>query len=423
MVAVLAAGTVTMTGGVAEAKPHPAAAWDFNGDGFKDLVVGIPTYRFPDADHPAVGAIGVGYGSSAGPGELRIYTGPGSVNTGGLWQGYGRVLTSGDFDGDGYADLAVGGVDDAKGRGSVYLHWGGPSGLARSAVRLWGPRRVDWSKFGFAIAAGDFDHDGYSDLFASEVYGGHAWVYRGGREFRKKHKPAALPVWDKKAYIRSAAAGDFDGDGRDDLVLSWFRRKDLSTKTPDRLSVYAGTKKGLKAHATTKVPPSAGLLAVGDLTGDRRADIALAATTGRVLVWRGTKKGFARAAKPWSAAGSAQAVAITGGRLALGSQRVGEIISYALTASGKLSARAVYHPLGINPGQGYGTSIAFRDFNDDGLPDVAAGIPYLSYDYSPDGQVALNRAVDLTFGAGRLSQRQYQLTPIHGASLSQLALN
>ena len=36
MVAVLAAGTVTMTGGAAEAKPHPAAAWDFNGDGFKD---------------------------------------------------------------------------------------------------------------------------------------------------------------------------------------------------------------------------------------------------------------------------------------------------------------------------------------------------------------------------------------------------
>ena len=89
---------------------------------------------------------------------------------------YGWSLTAGDFDGDGYDDLAV---------GSPYEDWG--SVLNAGAVEVlygssYGPRRRGgddvWYQsetglgegseafdvFGIALAAGDFDDDAYVDL-------------------------------------------------------------------------------------------------------------------------------------------------------------------------------------------------------------------------------------------------------------------
>ncbi|GAA3219621.1 hypothetical protein GCM10010468_43780 [Actinocorallia longicatena] len=423
----LAAGTVTATGGAAEAKPRPAVAWDFDGDGIRDLVAGIPTFRFPDDTNSAGrGAIAVLKGGRGGLSSPRIITGPASVNTGGLWQGFGRVLASGDFDADGRADLAVGGIDDKAGRGSVYLFRGTATGLGAQPVVLHGPRKAAWSKFGFAIAAGDFDHDGYADLYSAEVFGGRSWVYRGGRGFWKSRKRSALPRGDAKAYVNSAAAGDFNGDGRDDLVLNWYRRKDMQTRSPGRISVLPGSSKGLRRPVTVATKQATGLLAVGDLSGDRRAEIALATENNtRIVIWRGTRKGFAKAARPVARSvrpGTAGALSIGGGLLAVGRPDAERIDVLALTGT-TLTLRGTHHPLGIVPGHGYGTSVVLRDFTGDRGPEVAGGIPLHGYAYSPGGQVvAVHRALDISPVSGALPQQQFPLPDLTGGSLSQIVL-
>lgn len=87
---------------------------------------------------------------------------------------FGQSLESGDFDGDGYADLVVPdpGVSDKRhGRGDVTVLYGSPTSLSLGRRQTWSldspgirGRTKDGDGFGYAVTAGDFDGNGRDDL-------------------------------------------------------------------------------------------------------------------------------------------------------------------------------------------------------------------------------------------------------------------
>jgi hypothetical protein len=132
---------------------------DFNGDGFDDLAVGVPSedVLIAGVDIPNGGAVQVLYGSGDGltsDGD-QLWTQNGLLTDGVYSQDlgdhpeandrFGSVLAAGDFNGDGYADLAVGvpaesitvaGLDRA-GAGAVHVLYGSGDGLTSEGNQVW----------------------------------------------------------------------------------------------------------------------------------------------------------------------------------------------------------------------------------------------------------------------------------------------
>ena len=88
---------------------------------------------------------------------------------------FGNALASGDFDGDGYGDLAIGAAEENFGAGTnagiVMVVPGSPAGLVRAAAQLISQdfpgveEDTDTDdEFGRALAVGDVDGDGLDDL-------------------------------------------------------------------------------------------------------------------------------------------------------------------------------------------------------------------------------------------------------------------
>lgn len=148
-----------------------AALADFDGDGFEDAVVGVLGGHVAGAsDRP--GEVALFMGAHEGFSFERYIRKP--FGNGGLPGGFGAALAIGDFDGDGAPDLAVGSPghpvgDDVPGSTFVYFNrlaadfpfpFTPPFGL-----RLNDPSVHFDDENGWSLAAGDFDGDGDDELF------------------------------------------------------------------------------------------------------------------------------------------------------------------------------------------------------------------------------------------------------------------
>ena len=223
------------------------ASADFNADGFADLALSAAEEDLNGlAD---AGVVHVLYGGASGlqaAGSQLWRQGsnglPSEPNT---FELFGHALAAGDFDGDGYADLAIGVPRQdfsvfLRGIGVVHVLFGGPAGLSAARTQLVletnAPNLVDQGdQFGFALATGDFNGDGRADLAVGNVYDQTAGGTRAGsvEVFYGAAGGLATPPqqWDQDTpgipeqgevgdkFGAVLASGDFNGDGRDELAI------------------------------------------------------------------------------------------------------------------------------------------------------------------------------------------------------------
>ncbi len=193
------------------------ACGDLNGDGYADIAMG------EDCADDALGICTVWLGGNP------MDTIPDHIIHGGTWwleAHLGRALTAGDLNGDGYDDLAVGAYFTAErpghdGTGRVYLYHGGPGFDTIPDLTLLGGHDGEYEGFGMGVSAsGDFDHDGFHDLYVGAWdFGfdgrGRIYTYYGGNPMDTSYDmamsgegPNQSLGWTKPGFL--ASQGDFD---------------------------------------------------------------------------------------------------------------------------------------------------------------------------------------------------------------------
>ena len=222
------------------------AAADFNGDGHDELVIGAPNHSTPaPITNPTRG--GTIYVLTPFNGNQTEWNQTSaSGNTEGAEEGdrFGASLAVGDFNGDGYPDLAIGapGEDTVTNNnvGAVSVMYNDGSGLSATVSQFWlqddiGLDSEAGDKFGRSLASGDFDNNGFDDLAIGAPYEDLTLVSGNYTNVGLVQLVSGSALGLTTYYIPiddigdnpddnqyrgvAIAAGDFDSDGSDELAI------------------------------------------------------------------------------------------------------------------------------------------------------------------------------------------------------------
>jgi hypothetical protein len=360
------------------------ARGDFNNDDIGDLAVGIP---FEDTGNAQdAGAVHIIYGSTgglsatAGPGDQFLHQdSTGIQDTAEAGDRFGAALAAGDFDGNGFSDLAVGVPGENGNAGRLHLLYGTDGGLVGAdslgfveVIQRFPATPGD--EFGAALAWGNFDGDLFGDLAVGvpgrNQQAGEVFVSYGGPD--GLGSPLNSQSWSQDSadilgaleagdrFGAALTAGDFGGDGSSDLAVG-APGEDLAADDAGAVNViYGSFAFGLRAldnqfwsqDSTGIIDSSeahdqfgAALAAVGfngsDLAvGVPGEDVGTAVDAGAVtVIYRG----------------SGSTLSATGNQF--WSQNSKDIQNAAET------------------GDQFGAALAAGDFDGDGLRDLAIGVP------------------------------------------------
>jgi hypothetical protein len=177
---------------------------------------------------------------------------------------YNQYMVSGDFNGDGKPDLAIltGGYYSSNKAASVLLLLNQGNGTFTTAQA---PITLATGDFQ-GIAVGDFNGDGKADLVLSDTAGETVIILLGNGDGTFTKKPA-MPVGTLPSYI---AVGDFNRDGKQDLaVINYSMRQVI---------ILLGNGDGTFSTGATLQLPGTGeewMMAVADMNGDSIQDLVI----------------------------------------------------------------------------------------------------------------------------------------------------
>lgn len=262
---------------------------------------------------------------------------------------FGHALSHGDYNGDGYMDLAVGIPDYdlyflnvlvAENTGAVLVYWGGPQGVKANNTQLLYQVNTDEPEdddlFGWALSSGDFNNDGLDDLVvgipkedvydsisagvvdagAVNVFYGHATDFGDAADIIHEAsgaQPETAPD-ENDQFGKVLATGDFNDDGFADLVVGVYLQDFGTTGSVNnggKIAVYYGSAAGIDVDSYEYISQNTfnvldsnesgdlfgRSLAAGDFTGDGIDDLAVGvpgesigglADAGMVQLFRGS---------------------------------------------------------------------------------------------------------------------------------------
>ena len=407
-------GATGATGAAAASAPAaPTVRADFNNDGAEDLAVGAPFETVGSVGD--AGTVNVLYGSPGngltGPGsQLFNQESAGIASNAEVGDVFGLTLATGDFDGDGFTDLAVGSQGESVGNveaaGVVHVLYGSATGLSGVGSQLFsqdtagvGSTAEAFDSFGSALAAGDFDGDDVDDLAVgvafenvgdrvsagavNVLYGtddtgltgtGSTLLTQAGPDVHSEPEP-------DDEFGAALAADDFNGDGLADLAVGAPGEASGLFEFAGAVNVFDGSGGGVTVVDSlifTQNVPGVGSeaepfdafgasLAGGDFDGDGFADLAVGVPNESV----GDVEG---AGAVNTLPGSPDGLTGTGSQLL--TQSVGDI--------------------GSTPElfDSFGSALTAGDFDGSDVDDLAIGVPFESV-----GAVESAGAVNVLYGS------------------------
>jgi len=227
-------------------------AGDFDNDRYDDLAIGVPgeNLSIGGTNLTDAGMVNVIYGTNAGLSSVGDQdwhqASPGVNGAAEAYDLFAHSLASGDFDNDGYDDLAAGvpreSIGDVGRAGTVNVLYGSASGITATGDQTWHQdtagikgKAEAGDNWGLAVAVGDFDNDNRDDLaigvpgedIGSIVDAGMVAVLFGansGLSSRDQtvHQDKSGIKYDSESgdgFGTTVSTGDFDGDGSSDVAI------------------------------------------------------------------------------------------------------------------------------------------------------------------------------------------------------------